>query len=181
MCLMFDYTKQMFHKWLMLGIGTMFSLAVMSFTVTLALDAILAVTASFWAGKLLLGSNPEGVTSVAMQQGGLGLFMTALIVSAPPMAAAFFQGTIGQFAAYNQFGQNAASGGGGQQRLPDGRPLGGGSGTNQSQNVASTGSAFNATSGAKVIQSSEDLARDSAEQGRRGVALNRDSGADKNT
>ena len=126
MCLMFDYTKQMFHKWLMLGIGTMFSLAVMSFTVTLALDAILAVTASFWAGKLLLGSNPEGVTSVAMQQGGLGLFMTALIVSAPPMAAAFFQGTIGQFAAYNQFGQNAASGGGGGggQRLPDGRPLG---------------------------------------------------------
>ena len=134
MCLMFDYTKQMFHKWLMLGIGTMFSLAVMSFTVTLALDAILAVTASFWAGKLLLGSNPEGVTSVAMQQGGLGLFMTALIVSAPPMAAAFFQGTIGQFAAYNQFGQNAASGGGGGgQRLPDGRPLGGGSSpTNQS-------------------------------------------------
>ena len=113
----------------------MFSLAVMSFTVTLALDAILAVTASFWAGKLLLGSNAEGVTSVAMQQGGLGLFMTALIVSAPPMAAAFFQGTIGQFAAYNQFGQNASSGGGGQQRLPDGRPLGATAPTNTGQSI----------------------------------------------
>jgi len=55
----------------------------MSFTVTLALDAILAVTASFWSGRFLLGSNPEGVASAAMQQGGLGLFMTALIVSAP--------------------------------------------------------------------------------------------------
>lgn len=124
MCLMFDHTKQMFHKWLMLGIGTMFSLAVMSFTVTLALDAILAVTASFWAGKLLLGSNPEGVTSVAMQQGGLGLFMSALIISSTPMAAAFFQGTIGSIATYNQFGANAGSSGA-APRGSDGNPKGG--------------------------------------------------------
>ena len=124
LCLMFDYTRQLFHRWLILAIGTIFALAVMSFTVTLALDAILAVTASFWAGKLLLASNPEGVTSVAMQQGGLGLFMAALILAAPPMAAAFFQGTIGQFAAYRLIGRNTASGGD-QQRLPDGRPSGG--------------------------------------------------------
>ncbi|PPU31787.1 hypothetical protein XcyCFBP4188_22115, partial [Xanthomonas hortorum pv. cynarae] len=39
------------------------------------------------------------------QQGGLGLVMTTLIVTAPPMAAAFFQGTLGQFTAYSALGQ----------------------------------------------------------------------------
>ncbi|WP_176809221.1 hypothetical protein [Dyella sp. 333MFSha] len=30
--------------------------------------------------------------------------MSTLIVMAPPMAAAFFQGTLGQFASYSSFG-----------------------------------------------------------------------------
>ncbi|MEN9154053.1 hypothetical protein P2B08_21730, partial [Xanthomonas perforans] len=42
---------------------------------------------------------------MALQQGGLGLVMTTLIVTAPPMAAAFFQGTLGQFTAYSALGQ----------------------------------------------------------------------------
>lgn len=103
MCLMFDYTKSLFQKWLLYGIGMMFSLAVMSVMVTLAMDAIIAVAASFWVGSFLGASN-EGITSQAMQQGGLGLFMTALIVSAPPMAAQFFQGTLGSISAYSAFG-----------------------------------------------------------------------------
>lgn len=40
---------------------------------------------------------------MAMQQGGLGLILTVLIVTAPPMAASFFSGVLGQFSAYNQF------------------------------------------------------------------------------
>ena len=43
-----------------------------------------------------------------MQQGGLGLLMTLFLVTVPPMAAAFFQGTVGQFMAYNAFGQGQA-------------------------------------------------------------------------
>jgi hypothetical protein len=46
---------------------------------------------------------------MAMQQGGLGLILTMLIISAPPMAASFFQGTMGQFMAYSQFGGSAGS------------------------------------------------------------------------
>lgn len=103
MCLMFDYTKHLFQKWLLYGLATMFSLAVMSVMVTLAMDAIIAVAASFWVGSFLGASN-EGITSQAMQQGGLGLFMTALIVSAPPMAGQFFQGTLGQAATFSAFG-----------------------------------------------------------------------------
>ena len=39
---------------------------------------------------------------------GLGLLMTLFLITVPPMAAAFFQGTVGQFMAYNAFGQGQA-------------------------------------------------------------------------
>jgi type IV secretion system protein VirB6 len=84
----------------------MFSLAVLTVMVGLALDMIVAVAASFWVGRFQ-GASQEGINSMAMQQGGLGLILTVLIISAPPMAAAFFQGTLGQFLAYSQFGGTA--------------------------------------------------------------------------
>jgi len=67
---------------------------------------VTAVAASFWVNSFLGGSS-EGVNSMAMQQGGLGLILTMLIISAPPMAAAFFQGTLGNFTAFSQFGGGA--------------------------------------------------------------------------
>ncbi len=106
LCLLFDQTKQLFGRWLFYGIGTMFSLAVLSVMVALALDVVTAVAASFWVNSFLGGSS-EGVNSMAMQQGGLGLILTMLIISAPPMAAAFFQGTLGNFTAFSQFGGGA--------------------------------------------------------------------------
>ncbi|WP_147651379.1 type IV secretion system protein [Vulcaniibacterium gelatinicum] len=99
LCLLFDQTKQLFHRWLWYGIGTLFSLALLSVMVALALDAVLAVAAAFWTGKFF-GASTEGINSLALQQGGLGLILTVLIVSAPPMAASFFQGTLGAFAPY---------------------------------------------------------------------------------
>lgn len=96
----------MFSKWLFYGVGTLFSLAVLSVMVALALDMVLAVSAAFWVGKFT-GSNQEGINSMALQQGGLGLILTVLIVTAPPMAASFFQGVLGQFSAYNQFANPA--------------------------------------------------------------------------
>lgn len=115
LCLLFEQTKQLFGKWLLYGIGTLFSLAVLSVMVALALDMVLAVAAAFWVGSFT-GANQEGISSMAMQQGGLGLILTVLIVTAPPMAASFFSGVLGQFSAYNQFsnpsippGQNAKS------------------------------------------------------------------------
>ncbi len=103
MCLLFEQTKQFFSNWLFYGIGTMFALAVLSVMVTLATDVIIAVAASFWVGQLISG-NAEGVNSMAMQQGGLGLLLTMLIISTPPIAAGFFRGVMGNFAAYSSFG-----------------------------------------------------------------------------
>lgn len=113
LCLLFDQTKGLFTKWLHLGIGTMFSLAVLSFMVGASMRMIAAVTASLWVGGAL-GLDTGNVNSMAMQQGGLGLVLTILIISAPPMAANFFQGMMGQFSSYNQMAGGHAPG--------DGRP-----------------------------------------------------------
>jgi type IV secretion system protein VirB6 len=106
--LLFEQTKQLFGKWLYYGIGTMFSLAVLSVMVGIALDVVTAVAASFWVGSFI-GADNEGINSMAMQQGGLGLVLTMLIISAPPMAANFFQGTMGSFLAFSQFGGSAGT------------------------------------------------------------------------
>ncbi|HMB42670.1 MAG TPA: type IV secretion system protein, partial [Luteimonas sp.] len=103
LCLLFDQTKGLFGRWLYYGLGTMFSLAVLSVMVTLATDMIIAVAAAFWTSSLL-GAGPDGVNSMALQQGGLGVVLTMLILTAPPMAAMFFQGTLGSFVPYSQFG-----------------------------------------------------------------------------
>lgn len=103
LCLLFEQTKGLFGRWLYYGLGTMFSLAVLSVMVTLATDMVIAVAASFWTSARL-GAGPEGVNSMALQQGGMGVVLSMLIMTAPPMAAMFFQGTLGTFLPYSQFG-----------------------------------------------------------------------------
>jgi len=109
LCLLFDQTKGLFGRWLYYGLGTMFSLAVLSVMVTLATDMVIAVAASFWTSALL-GAGPEGVNSMALQQGGMGIVLSMLIMTAPPMAAMFFQGTLGAFSNYNQLYGQAGTG-----------------------------------------------------------------------
>lgn len=106
LCLLFDQTKNLFGRWLYYGLGTMFSLGVLSVMVTLSTDMVIAVAKAFWASSLL-GAGPDNVSSMALQQGGLGLVLTMLILSSPPMAAMFFQGTLGNFNAYNAFANQA--------------------------------------------------------------------------
>jgi len=53
------------------------------------------------------GDSP-GVNTMALQQGGLGIFLTVLILSVPPMASSFFQGVLGNFMHYSAFGANSA-------------------------------------------------------------------------
>jgi len=106
LCLLFDQTKALFGRWLYYGLGTMFSLALLSVMVTLATDMVIAVAASFWTSALL-GAGPDGINSLALQQGGMGVVLSMLIMSAPPMAAMFFSGTLGNFVPYSQITTNA--------------------------------------------------------------------------
>jgi type IV secretion system protein VirB6 len=106
LCLLFDQTKGLFGRWLYYGLGTMFSLALLSVMVTLATDMVIAVAASFWASTLL-GAGPDSINSMALQQGGMGVVLSMLIMTAPPMAAMFFSGTLGNFVPYSQMTTNA--------------------------------------------------------------------------
>jgi len=127
LCLGFDQTKSMFQKWVWYGIGTMFSLAVLSFTVSMISKLLGAVAVSFVAQYIAAtaaGGTPQGVSSMALQQGGLGVLMTLFLVTVPPMAAAFFQGTLGHFSAYTQFGVAGANSGGNRAATDGtGRPV----------------------------------------------------------
>lgn len=115
LALLFDQTKALFSRWLYYGVGTLFSMAVLSAMVSIALEMVARIAAAFWATALIGRINEsdftDGITSQAMQQGGVGMILTILIVSAPPMAAMFFQGTLGSFLPYSQVsGSHAATG-----------------------------------------------------------------------
>lgn len=122
LCLIFDQTKELFRRWLLYGIGTIFSMAVLSMVTSICLSLTLKVTEAMWGAKLvnsLLQIDSEGLSSQSMQQGGIGLLMTVLIISVPPLAAMFFQGTVGNFMHFSAFG-----GGDSSRPGPQGQPPG---------------------------------------------------------
>lgn len=119
LCLIFDQTKSLFQRWLLYGVGTIFSMAVLAFVSSLVLQLTLRVAAALWTSNAInnmTGLGAEGLSDQAMQQGGLGLLMTVLIISVPPLAAAFFQGTVGAFYFNSAFGH-----GGGARQGPNGQ------------------------------------------------------------
>lgn len=123
LCLLFEQTKPLFQRWLLYGIGTMFSMAILAFMGSIALDMVIRVTGTFWAVEAASSVIPalqskDGFTSQAMQQGGMGLILSTLIITAPPMAAMFFQGTLGSFVGYSQIGGGSGAPG------PRGEPAG---------------------------------------------------------
>ena len=116
LCLIFDQTKPLFQKWLMYGIGTVFSLAMLSFISTIVLN-VTARAAALWGSNLInnmLGTNSEGLSTQALEQGGIGLLMTMLIISVPPMAGNFFSapplGSISGYSIFSRAGQPGANG-----------------------------------------------------------------------
>ncbi len=129
LCLIFDQTKSFFQRWLMYGISTMFSLAVLSAMLAIATKLVLGVAGAFWTTTTLSAltglSLSDGMTTIALQQGGVGLLLTVLIVTTPPMAAQFFNGAIGSATAFSQLGQ-----GRGDWRSSGGAPTSGRSGAN---------------------------------------------------
>ncbi|USI99334.1 type IV secretion system protein [Xanthomonas prunicola] len=117
LALIFDQTKDLFKKWLFYIIGTLFSMAMLSVVTSMVLKFTAKVAAAYWAVKFIPFGNAEGLSSQALQQGGIGLIMTMLIVTVPTIAAALWQGNMGTFMAYSAFGTAASPG-------PQGQPAG---------------------------------------------------------
>lgn len=117
LCLLFDSTKSFFHRWLSYGIGTMFSMSVLAAMVAIATKLVTKVAIYYWATSALSGwIGPQfssGISTMAMQEGGIGLLLTVLLVSTPPMAAAFFNGTMGGFSAQSVWSRQSDGSGGG--------------------------------------------------------------------
>lgn len=112
LALLFEQTQDLFKRWLLYGIGTMFAMAVLAVMVSIATEVVAISAAAMLAAYTLstsaIGAGMPGfgggLNSAAVQQGGVGLIMSVLMVMAPPMAAMFFNGTLGQFAANSSFG-----------------------------------------------------------------------------
>lgn len=122
LCLMFEQTKELFKKWLMSGIATYFAMAALSVMSAIALKFMAKVAIAFWVAKAvngILGLEPEGMTSLAIQQGGIALIVTVLLISVPPMVGTFFNGALGSFSTYTAFNSTPAASPG-----PQGQPTG---------------------------------------------------------
>ena len=164
LCLIFKATESMFWRWLNYGLGTLFSMAVLSFMVSMVLDLTLRVAGALWAANAISDlfnvQGASGLTSQAMQQGGIGLLMTTLLITAPAMAASFFGGTLGQFQSFSQMGGAVQLGSQG----PQGQAPGGYAPQSSSAHAAdgartSTGG-FNNVAGARTASSSPSATAD---------------------
>lgn len=115
--LLFDETKQMFWQWLKFTIGTLFSAGALAATAALAMKmtaiygiAILAATHLGMTGSADTNGNATPFIQSAMALGGLGTFLTVLIVSVPMLVYNFFAGNLG-FSPFNAFtGQGQKAG-----------------------------------------------------------------------
>jgi type IV secretion system protein VirB6 len=111
--LIFKQTEPMFWTWLKFGVSTLFSLAVLTFMTGLAMDMVARLAGAVLVSDLL-GANSQGITSAAMQQGGLGLILSTLVITVPPLVGNFFGAQIGAFQSTSHFGSwGAESRGGG--------------------------------------------------------------------
>ncbi|MCD0277409.1 type IV secretion system protein, partial [Xanthomonas melonis] len=79
LALIFDQTKDLFKKWLFYVLGTLFSMAMLSVVTAMVLKFTAKVAAAYWAAQLITLGNAEGLSSQALQQGGIGLVMTVMI------------------------------------------------------------------------------------------------------
>jgi type IV secretion system protein VirB6 len=121
LCLIFEQTRDLFRKWLFYGVGTLFSMATLAAISSIVLQLTIRIAEAVWGARIInhfLLSDAEGISSQALQQGGIGLLLTVLIVSVPPMAAMFFQGTLGNFLTYSAFASQRSSAPGPQGQPP---------------------------------------------------------------
>ncbi len=110
LALVFDQTKDLFKKWLFYVIGTLFSMSMLSVVTAMVLKFTAKVAAAYWAVKFIPLVSAEGLSSQALQQGGIGLIMTMLIITVPTIAAALWQGNMGTFLSYTAFNSAASPG-----------------------------------------------------------------------
>ncbi len=168
LCLLLKKTEPLFHKWLNYGLATLFSGVMLGVMADICMDLVANVSivgAVAEIGDVLgvesLKAGMTGIMQTATQQLGLGLLLSMLLITVPPMAGAYFNGLMAAYSPYSVFtGWNNSNPNTANTGLPP--SVANGRGVNNSdttqQNSASNTSTHISTMGARVtIPSQNDV------------------------
>ena len=107
LCLLYDPTKQYFQGWLKFFLGSLLTMAVLSVMVTIGLKVMLVyatkVLGEYGVGAAMAGSASQdrpGIAQITIMQGGLGLMMSTLMITAPLLVGNLIGSSLG-FNTYN--------------------------------------------------------------------------------
>ena len=104
LCLLFKKTAPLFQKWLYYGLATIFSSVMLGVMAEISMDLVgnIAITdAVSNIASALTGGNVGGIMQTVTQQLGLGLMLSTLLITVPPMAGAWFNGMMATYSGYN--------------------------------------------------------------------------------
>ena len=111
LCLMFKKTTPYFSKWLNYGLATMFSSALLAAMASISTDLVKIIAESQYkyskiasVTSIITGESVTGIFNSAMNQLGLGLMLSTVLIIVPPMAGSWFNGMMsGAYYGANQF------------------------------------------------------------------------------
>jgi len=108
MCLLTKQTAPLFWKWLYYGLSTMFATAMLAVVSDISMDLVENISGALFVSNIfneVLGgtSATSGVMQASLQQFGLGLILSTLLITTPPMAGSFFSQMMGSFQAQSSF------------------------------------------------------------------------------
>ena len=105
LCLLFKRTAPLFQKWLYFGLATIFSSVLLGVMAEISMDLVGHLFGGAAAGKFVATIIGEGGTTGIMetvtQQLGLGLMLSTLLITVPPMAGMWFNGMMATYSGYN--------------------------------------------------------------------------------
>ena len=108
LCLMFKKTTPYFSKWLNYGLATMFSSALLAAMASISTDLVRIIAQSQYKYSkiasitgIITGESVTGIFNSAMNQLGLGLMLSTVLIIVPPMAGNWFNGVMGGYFAAN--------------------------------------------------------------------------------
>lgn len=107
LCLMFKKTTPYFTKWLNYGLATIFSSVLLAAMAAICTDLVELIAERQFASAALFsafGLNSVGIFSSSMNQLGLGVMLSTILILVPPMAGAWFNGVMASTYGNNHFG-----------------------------------------------------------------------------
>ena len=133
LCLLYDPTKQYFQGWLKFFLGSLLTMAVLSVMVTIGLKVMLVyatkVLGEYGVEAMMAKSansteSRPGIAQITIMQGGLGLMMSTLMITAPLLVGNLIGSSLG-FNTYNPLqGGNSPRNSDGSPRVNQGKGQG---------------------------------------------------------